>query len=108
MPAERAIGDRRKCLTTILAGGVVVGALPHRWSKPMIDTVLLPAHAQTTECIGEVTVGGPLLGNPSGAPNCQIACEDEAAAQGAELCLVEQYSDASGATQCDCSLNFPD
>lgn len=42
---------RRDALRKILAGGgIVVGAesLPGNWSKPLIDSVVLPAHAQTT------------------------------------------------------------
>lgn len=40
---------RRKLLKTIAGGTVAGGALlPGRWTKPVVDTVLLPAHAQTS------------------------------------------------------------
>lgn len=41
---------RRTTLKTLLAGGGVVtlGALPTRWFKPVVDSVSLPAHAQTS------------------------------------------------------------
>lgn len=41
---------RRSTLKTLLAGGGVLGlgALPKEWSKPVVDAVFLPAHAQTS------------------------------------------------------------
>lgn len=48
---QSAPDRRRDALRKILAGGgIVVGAesLPGNWSKPLIDSVILPAHAQTT------------------------------------------------------------
>lgn len=43
-----------KCLTA--AGGIAVTAnqLPRRWTRPVVDAVLLPAHAQTSQACGEV------------------------------------------------------
>ena len=44
--------SRRNVLKSIAAGSsaVAVGkALPERWSKPVVDAVLLPAHAETTD-----------------------------------------------------------
>lgn len=72
----------------------------------MINTVILPVHAQTT-CITDVTVGGPLVGHSSGASTCQAACEDEATQQNAQLCSVEETLDLSNAVQCDCGLDLP-
>lgn len=43
--------NRRKLLKSIAAGGgaIVVGkSLPESWSKPVVDSVMLPAHAQTS------------------------------------------------------------
>ncbi len=42
---------RRATLKTLLVGGgtFTLGALPSQWSKPVVDSVPLPAHAQTTE-----------------------------------------------------------
>jgi hypothetical protein len=53
--------DRRKLLGVMVAGGV---AVPMAWKRPVVDTVVLPAHAATTgsggdpgegiECMGEL------------------------------------------------------
>ena len=45
--------SKRKTLKTILgSAGVVAGAsaLPEKWSKPLISSVMLPAHAQLSDC----------------------------------------------------------
>jgi len=42
---------RRKVLLSMVAGGSGLAALPQRWSRPLIDSVIIPAHAQTT-CSG--------------------------------------------------------
>lgn len=97
---------RRKLLTAIGVTGVAATAAPASWYKPVIQSVVLPAHAQTS-CVTDSVVGGPLVGNPSGAATCQEACEAEAAAQNANLCSVEETQDAQGATQCGCSLDLP-
>lgn len=99
--------DRRKLLGVIGVGSVSAAAMPSTWTKPLIDAVVLPAHAQTSEiemCMSNTSVGGPLIGNASGADNCQAACEAEATSQNAELCDVTESTDASGATQCRCDL----
>jgi hypothetical protein len=44
-------GARRKVLKNMMAAGGVVTAgkaLPERWTKPVLDSVMLPAHAQTS------------------------------------------------------------
>lgn len=45
---------RRRLLKTVAAGGgaLGLGALPGKWAKPMVASVILPAHAQTSGCIG--------------------------------------------------------
>ena len=96
--------DRRKLLQIIGISSVAVAAVPSKWSKPVIDAVVLPAHAQTS-CTTDTVVGGPLLG--SGSATCQAACEVEATAQNAQLCSVEETLNAVGATQCSCSLDLP-
>ena len=53
---------RRQLLKSIAAGSgaVVVGkSLPEAWSKPVIDTVMLPAHAATTDDSGSAPGGVP-------------------------------------------------
>ncbi len=49
--------SRRKALKTIAAGTAVAGglALSGKWSKPVVDTIILPAHAQATNPVGPVT-----------------------------------------------------
>jgi hypothetical protein len=37
---------RRKLLGAIAAGGAAANLLPSKWSKPVVESVLLPAHAQ--------------------------------------------------------------
>ena len=42
---------RRKLLKTIVSGGGVIVAgksLPESWTKPVVDSVMLPAHAETS------------------------------------------------------------
>ena len=45
-PTERQV-DRRNTLKALVAGGVLTGvqALPSRWSKPVVSSAVLPAHA---------------------------------------------------------------
>ena len=43
--------SRRRLMKTLAAGGVMTTAaiqLPKQWAKPLVDIVLLPAHAQTS------------------------------------------------------------
>ncbi len=44
--------QRRKLLTSAVLGGSVLGAtqaLPEKWLKPVVSSVVLPAHAETTD-----------------------------------------------------------
>jgi len=44
--------ERRKVLQGLVASGAIAGAtLPNKWKKPIVDTVMLPAHAQTTNLV---------------------------------------------------------
>ena len=40
---------RRRLLQALAGGSVITTSLPDTWSRPVVDSVLLPAHAQTTE-----------------------------------------------------------
>lgn len=54
--------SRRKLLKSIAAGSgaIVAGkSLPESWSRPVVDSVMLPAHAQTSET-GPLCSTGPL------------------------------------------------
>ena len=51
MTDKKSSESRRKLLKSIAAGSgtVIAGkSLPKSWSKPVVDSVLLPAHAQTS------------------------------------------------------------
>ena len=48
---EKTIKSRRRLLKTALAGSgaIIAGkSLPENWSRPVVDAVTLPAHAQTS------------------------------------------------------------
>jgi hypothetical protein len=49
--------SRRRALKTIAAGGAIAGGLAMRgkWTRPVVDTILLPAHAQATNATAPVT-----------------------------------------------------
>ena len=93
--------NRRKLLTV-----TAVATASPLWVKPVINAVVLPAHAQTSMCMTDTTVGGPLAGNASGAANCQAACEFEAQTVNAELCEVRETETATG-IDCACDLDLP-
>ena len=99
--------ERRRLLSIMGAGALITTAAPSKWVSPVVNAVVLPAHAQTSMCVTDVTVGGPLAGHPSGATTCQAACEAEAVAQNAQLCAVDEFVDANNDTQCDCELDLP-
>ncbi|MDH3376590.1 MAG: twin-arginine translocation signal domain-containing protein [Gammaproteobacteria bacterium] len=40
--------SRRKALKTLAATGAVAGVIPKKWATPVVDAMVLPAHAQTT------------------------------------------------------------
>lgn len=51
MPGKKQGDSRRKLLKSIAAGGGAILAsksLPESWSRPVVDAVMLPAHAQTS------------------------------------------------------------
>ena len=51
MTDKKSNESRRKLLKSIAAGSgaIVAGkSLPEKWSRPVVDSVLLPAHAQTS------------------------------------------------------------
>lgn len=41
--------DRRNLIKSLAAGGTIAVALPKRWTTPIVDAVVLPAHAQTSD-----------------------------------------------------------
>jgi len=101
--------NKRKMLG-ITGAVALVSSMPGSWTRPVIQSVILPAHAQTSEMImcmaTDTTVGGPLEGNPHSATTCQAACEAEATAQNAGLCAVNETTTATG-VDCLCDLDLP-
>ncbi len=97
--------DEVKVRRAVLGKALVVGMSPI-WAKPMVNSIVLPAHAQTSMCVTDMTVGGPLFGNASGATSCQAACEAEATSRNAQLCAVIETPTATG-TDCTCELDLP-
>ena len=45
---DNALTTRRKIIKSTVGGAAVAVALPTQWSKPILSTVLTPAHAQTS------------------------------------------------------------
>ena len=66
-PVERRNRARREIIKSLVAGGALVSGkmLPENWSSPVIEAVVLPAHAQTTVEDGEP---GPVY-SPEGIYN---------------------------------------
>ena len=73
MTDKKSSDSRRKLLKSIAAGSgaIVAGkSLPQSWSRPVVDSVMLPAHAQTSQICTiditwEITVTGGSLISPS-------------------------------------------
>jgi len=60
--------SRRKALKTIATGTAAAGAmaLTGKWSKPVVDTIILPAHAQATNGAAPVGTTTPAPTTTSG------------------------------------------
>ena len=102
--------DRPNLSRRRLAGMASLGVLPLAWNQPVVNIVLLPAHATTTTeitaCEPNYVAGGSLVGNPYGASNCTEACEALAGDVGGELCAVEETTTSRG-VQCSCQISLP-
>lgn len=68
--SSSARAHRRKLLKTVAAGGSALSliTLPGRWSKPVVASVILPAHAQTSQAPVSKACEGTLANCP-GAPS---------------------------------------
>jgi hypothetical protein len=74
----RSKQSRRKMLKSMAAGSgaVIAGkSMPEQWAKPVVDSVILPGHAQTTistcTIVGTVTAFAPQdnqVGDPVAIP----------------------------------------
>ncbi len=50
--------SRRQVMTTVAIGGVATAVmLPSKWTKPIVDSVITPAHAQSSPPPTTVTTG---------------------------------------------------
>lgn len=75
MSDNKSSDSRRKLLKSIAAGsGAVIAGknLPESWSRPVVDSVMLPAHAVTTPC-GGTEFEGKYVGN---AGATRLRCND--------------------------------
>jgi len=77
--SDRPASARRRALSTGLAAGVTSLFLPGQWTRPVVQSVLLPAHAQSSPggCTVELAVG--CEGNCETSRVCRLVtfrCED--------------------------------
>ncbi len=99
--------QRRMLMQQVLLGTLAAPVvLPTSWSKPVVNAVLLPAHAQMSAavCNANLTTQGPIEGNPFGATNCTDACNSSAMEIDAKLCTVESRIIA-GKEECFCNMD---
>jgi len=92
-PKKRHATSRRDALKRLAVGGAVLGGavatLPKKWMKPVVDSVIVPVHAQATGVInafwilGDDAPGGPDVGIGAGvtsaaadAPNGDYLYDD--------------------------------
>ena len=67
MSTEQIKPTRRELLKGVMGAGALSIALPDSWAKPIVNAVLLPAHAQTSAC-PEMVIGNVTFGPQSGTP----------------------------------------
>lgn len=81
-PAKRHSHARRRLLQSLTIGGaaVTVKQLPEQWSRPVLDTAMLPAHSETTMPVAvslTCEVDGPSQVDSSAGFNVQPATVGE-------------------------------
>ncbi|MCP3955124.1 MAG: hypothetical protein GY697_23325 [Desulfobacterales bacterium] len=93
--------SRRKLFKIAGLGSLVL------WHSPVIKSIVLPAHAQTSPVICESNHinGGPLTGNPYGAENCADACQGAAEEVGGQLCATEEITEGADVI-CHCAIEI--
>jgi len=109
-PGENAMSDkrRRKLLKSIAAGSgaVITGkTLPELWTRPIVDSVALPAHATTSLvcCEGVFCDLGfsqqvPIIGSAQVSSDCTIVMEGDS---------IDGGWSGSGTVAADGSFSFP-
>jgi len=67
---------RRKLLKVLSAGGATAVTVPIKWHHPVVDSVLLPAHAGTSGCIVYAVEDIPFTGDSINDQNsvCAVVC----------------------------------
>ena len=83
MEDKKSSESRRKLLKSIAAGSgaIVAGkSLPESWTRPVVDSVMLPAHAQTSVCCEGVFCDldfglAPIDGSAQVSSDCTIVME---------------------------------
>ena len=86
--------NRRKLIHSIaLGGGVIIAgkSIPNSWTKPIIQSVILPAHAQTSEPTAETSTSTTM--QPGGC--CEIAGTFEGQVDNTDF-SIRLVVDASG------------
>ena len=48
------MSKKRKTLQKLVGVGTVATAIPQSWVKPVLSTVVLPSHAETSACMGSI------------------------------------------------------
>jgi len=94
MTDKKSNDNRRNLLKSIAvgSGAVVAGkSIPEAWSKPAVDSILLPAHAATTTddlptervccegvfCLLQFSGGGGIVGSAAVSSECTITMEGD-------------------------------
>jgi len=53
--------SKRNSLKKIAGAGAVVALAPSPWTKPLIGSIILPAHAQTSSVVLKISTSGPVI-----------------------------------------------
>ncbi len=93
--------QRRKLLKTVAISGGVIGAtqsMPEKWLKPVVDSVILPSHATTSDNSGSLAGNEAITTTPAPANKYYLQLDDTTRITGIlneprEPSLLEQISE---------------
>lgn len=94
MTVDKKTAGRRKLLKSVIAGGgtvTVAKMMPEQWARPVVDSVMLPSHATTSQ----LSPFGPFV-NANG-PFAMADQETQLAEQGFSKELLEFFAPAAEA-----------